>query len=217
MKGLLVKDFRLMQQRKRFFLMMFIIAICLTFNTDGNFVVSYLTFIGAMFGMSTISYDEFDNCYPFLLSLPLSRQTYVKEKYLFGFLVGLGAWLAGTLLAVGYGIVKIPEFAVAEGIMTYLLYIPLAMLMLALVIPFQLKYGAERGRMVMIGVFGGVLALGYLFLWGLKRLGINLEETLNRLNSLDITLAQAAIFAVAAVVTAVSMAASFRIMKKKEF
>ena len=44
MKGLLIKDLRLMLQQKRFFLILFFIAIVLNFNSDGGtFVVAYLT------------------------------------------------------------------------------------------------------------------------------------------------------------------------------
>ena len=58
MKGLLIKDLRLMLQQKRFFLILFFIAIVLNFNSDGGtFVVAYLTFLCSSFVLSTITYD----------------------------------------------------------------------------------------------------------------------------------------------------------------
>ena len=89
MKGLLIKDLRLMLQQKRFFLILFFIAIVLNFNSDGGtFVVAYLTFLCSSFVLSTITYDEYENGYLFLMTLPVSKKTFATEKYVFGLLLG---------------------------------------------------------------------------------------------------------------------------------
>lgn len=62
MKGLLIKDFKLMMMQKNFFLSIIAIAVVLTvFVKNPSFIIGYLTFIGSVFTLSTISYDEFDN------------------------------------------------------------------------------------------------------------------------------------------------------------
>ena len=100
MKGLLIKDFKLMKNQKNFFFIMIFIAAAMLFaEFESTFVVSYFTMIASMFVLSTISYDEYDNGYAFLFSMPFSRTSYVKEKYVFSILVGRGAWLHSVVLS----------------------------------------------------------------------------------------------------------------------
>ena len=73
MKGLLIKDFKLMMMQKNFFAMIVVIAVVMTvFTDDIAFPLGFLTFVVSMFTLSTISYDEFDNGNAFLFSLPVS-------------------------------------------------------------------------------------------------------------------------------------------------
>ena len=59
MKGLLIKDFKLMKNQKNFFFIMIFIAAAMLFaEFESTFVVSYFTMIASMFVLSTISYDE---------------------------------------------------------------------------------------------------------------------------------------------------------------
>lgn len=81
MRGLICKDLRLMLVQKNFFIMLaFVAFVCMAALDDPAFVVMYVTLIFASFLMSTMSYDEFDNGYPFLFTLPISRKLYVQEK-----------------------------------------------------------------------------------------------------------------------------------------
>ena len=57
-----------------------------------TFAIGFLTFVMSLFSVSSISYDEFDNGNAFLFSLPITRTTYVVEKYCFGLILGLSAW-----------------------------------------------------------------------------------------------------------------------------
>ena len=82
MKGLLVKDFKLMKGQKNFFLIIAAIAASTAFfSDDTSFFMGFLPFILSMFALSTISYDEFDNGNAFLFTLPISRTGYTIEKY----------------------------------------------------------------------------------------------------------------------------------------
>ena len=56
MKGLLIKDFKLMKNQKNFFFIMIFIAAAMLFaEFESTFVVSYFTMIASMFVLSTIS------------------------------------------------------------------------------------------------------------------------------------------------------------------
>ena len=90
MKGLLIKDIRLMKSQGAVLLgLLVIVAIFMGFVSDvsPSFVVTYITIFLSIFTATTISYDEFDNCYLFLMTLPITRKKYVNEKYVFGILI----------------------------------------------------------------------------------------------------------------------------------
>ena len=74
MKGLYIKDFKLMMNQKMFFIVIAAMAIFFAVTqTNIFFVISYATFIAAMFVISSISYDEFNNGNAFLFTLPVTR------------------------------------------------------------------------------------------------------------------------------------------------
>ena len=92
MKGLMIKDLKLMKAQKNFFLLILAVAVgMILFSEDVTFGLGFLTFVVSLFTLSTISYDEFDNGNAFLFSLPITRQTYVFEKYSLSLLLGGGS------------------------------------------------------------------------------------------------------------------------------
>jgi len=91
-------------QRKRFFILLLIVAFAWGFGMEGGaeLMMGYLVLIMALFCISSISYDEYDNCYAFLLTLPIDKKVYVREKYLFGFVLSVIGWLVGAVIYGGY-------------------------------------------------------------------------------------------------------------------
>ena len=89
MKGLFVKDLKLMMLQKNFLLLILAIVIgMMIFTDDVIFPLGFLSFIVSLFTVSTISYDDFDNGNAFLFTLPITRNHYVSEKYFLGLLLG---------------------------------------------------------------------------------------------------------------------------------
>src|SRR5699024_6759865 len=99
MKGLIIKDFKLLMMQKSFFITLAIVAIFFGITTDTIFVIGFLTMICSMFALSNISYDEFDNGNAFLFSLPITRKGYVIEKYIFGIMLGVISLILSTIIA----------------------------------------------------------------------------------------------------------------------
>ena len=63
MKGLFVKDIELMKQQKQYFILVIVMGVILNLAGSGSvsFAIGYFTFVTAIFAITTISYDEFDN------------------------------------------------------------------------------------------------------------------------------------------------------------
>ena len=83
MKGLLIKDIRLMKGQSTILLALLILVAVFTgvvSDVSPSFVVAYITIFLSIFVASTISYDEYDHGYLFLMTLPITRNKYVNEK-----------------------------------------------------------------------------------------------------------------------------------------
>ena len=215
MLGLLTKDFRIMLSRKQFFLMVLVIGAMLSISGNG-FVVAYLSILCALFTVSTISYDEYDNCYPFLMTMPIDATIYSVEKYVFGFITGLVAWIFGTGTVVISNLVR-GEILSGDLFAEVIVYIPIFLWMISISIPLQLKFGAEKSRMVMVIA----MAIGVFAFTALSNLGesMGVDSGAVQQSIMGISDQMFVVIAVVATVTvlAASILWSISIMKKKEF
>ena len=217
MKGLLQKDFRLMVKQSRFFgTIGFVAVIFPSMVKDTSFIISYLTFIGFMFTLSTINYDEFDNGNAFLFSLPITRRGYVMEKYGFGLLMGGSCWLFGTLIALVSGQVRGTN-SIQDTLEMALVFFPVMLLILEMMIPFQLKFGGEKGRIAAI-VMAGIVFIVFLGVAEIaKMMHVDLNGLLNRLETMDGRVLGVFAAAVSIAGLLLSGRISVAIMEKKEF
>lgn len=180
MRGLLIKDYRLLwNQCRTFGIMMLIWMIVVVTNTNPVFAVSYLIFICSIMSINTISYDQHENGITFLLSLPVSRKQYVREKYLL-FLINLAA-------AVVFSVLFILIPGNIEG--TVVIYlIGMVVLAISVMMPVSMIFGAEKGRLVIIA-FGAIICI--IGVWSEKAvqwMGWNINYML------DVFFSQKAIF-----------------------
>jgi len=107
MKGLFVKDLKLMMLQKNFLLLILAIVIgMMIFTDDVIFPLGFLSFIVSLFTVSTISYDDFDNGNAFLFTLPITRNHYVSEKYFLGLLLGCMAWVLANCFRNNYNCIE---------------------------------------------------------------------------------------------------------------
>ena len=208
MLGLMRKDLCLLLQRSRALVIMVGVGVIIGFSTDGGFLMGYLTMISAILSIGTISYDEFDNGYPFLLTLPVTRKNYVTAKYLFCLLGVLAGWAAASVIFAGCCLVKGEGFRM-EQLTEALAFLPVAGLMTAVMLPLQLKYGAEKSRLALAVLAGVVVALGYV--------GVKLFPGLpGSLSGVSDAVFGAALVCLCIAALAVSFCCSLGIMNQKE-
>lgn len=150
MKGMLIKDFRLLKnQGKSLLLMLLVVAIFMNFTTDVGpaFIVGYITIIFSLFTATTISYDEFDNCYLFLMTLPITRKKYVNEKYVFALLSIACTWVLGTVLGTILLLAQpAVEMNAADWLGSCIGYIFAAWICVSIMLPIRLKFDSEKSR-----------------------------------------------------------------------
>lgn len=218
MKGLLIKDIRLMANQKQFFLALG--GVCILFLAiyeDPLFTISYMMIMLSIFTISTINYDSVDNGSAYLFTLPISRKGYVLEKYVFGILTTLSSMFIVVLLSLAVMVIRHLSFDPNEWLTVTLVSILFVTIVLAVAIPVQFKFGAERSRMVMIAAMLIIFLFIYLLTKYFSGMGTDIDiliENVMKLARIGIVLV---VLAACAVIYVISCAVSVKIMEGKEF
>ncbi|WP_115715462.1 ABC-2 transporter permease [Amedibacterium intestinale] len=217
MKGLLIKDFKLMKMQKNFFIMIVVISFVVSLLTeDATFMLGFITFITSLFTISTISYDEFDNGNAFLFTLPIDRKKYAVEKYVFGMLLGGCSLFLAIILAVILNLIEKSD-TISNILISAVMLLPFVFLLVSIMIPFQLKFGSEKGRIAISAALGIVFAISFILGELAAILGINIAEVINRISLLGAGGLFIVIFIISMIVVLFSMKISISVMNKKEF
>lgn len=218
MKGLLIKDARTIWHSKKIFIIMLMVAVLALYQSEaGNFIIGYMTMIGVLLAVGTISYDEYDKSIVYLMTLPAERSAYVAEKYVLMFGCGLAGTIISTLLCL---VIYHDTSILIQAVLIYVLMAILQFIML----PLQLKFGGEKGRVVLYALLGVAVVvftsldgiLGYFF--GSYEAGIGvLDGFINGILSLPPVVNGIIILAVGLLCFTISFLISKRIVENREF
>ena len=208
-------DFKFLKRQTKFLIIVGLLVFVFLFNKDmSSFGVAYATMLFGIFAVNSIYYDEANNGNVFLFTLPFSRKEYVFSKYLFGMIMGGGAWILSNLIGIGYLSMVNTGVNIAEWFAINVVYLILLLVMLSFMFPIQFKFGMEKSRLVMIILFVLVFMLMNLLT------GDDYMDQLNegmafleRIN--PVVLFGGALVAVLAF-TGVSVVLSMRIVEKKQ-
>ena len=213
MKGLLIKDFNLLKTRGIFFLIFIVVYTIFQLGAfDGAWAVEFATVLIGVFSLTTISYDEYENGMPFLFTLPIRRIDYVREKYVFGFLVTTVTWVIMCTACFLFDTLMWSDDSgiFLDQLAFYVAYLIGVYFIISLQIALHLKF-VERSGIVMMAIAGciGVFAL------------IVYAKAEGGASFMQLDLNWTAVIAVGAIVLFALMFVfyqwSIRIMEKREF
>ena len=217
MRGLISKDLRLTVKRKQSLIIFAVMALVMGFAMEGTFIIGYLTMLAAIVAIGTISYDEYDNGFAFLMTLPVERKTYVLEKYVFCALMSAGAWCVSIVIYFAVGVIKhVPVDIIGEFPLLFS-HLPVMLLLTTAIIPLQLKYGAEKSRIAIFVIYGAIAVLSITAMKLIGSANLNINQAISKLDRLPpfLVLSIIALSCIAFIV--ISYFISVRIMEKKEF
>lgn len=160
MKGLLIKDIRLMLGQKRFFLIVLGMGVMLMFTGDNpSSSMGYITMLLTIFSLNTISYDEHENGMSFLMTLPITRKIFVQEKYVFAGGLAIAAGAFSVILAYVVCTIRNIEVSLQEILVVGATLSAVSILIFAITLPLMIKFGSDKGRIALFVVFAviGVL------------------------------------------------------------
>ncbi|MBR3575431.1 MAG: ABC-2 transporter permease [Lachnospiraceae bacterium] len=219
MKGLFIKDIRLIVNQKRFLILYLAVALILSFSMDSSFIVSYVPMMAMLLVLSTISYDYNDNGMSFIMTLPNKPGDYAVEKYIFSASGVTFMWLVSLVLQFVSFMIQKTEYVLSEVILTDALMLPVFLLIIAIMIPIELKYSPEKGRTVLFIIFGIVMIAVIAGKGLVEKIGGagDVMELFVKLQNMSPVVLIIAAYAVCLIALSISMVSTIRIMQNKEF
>ena len=219
-RGLLEKDFRLiLRQGGNLFMVLALVAIFFTImgKTGATFIAVYIPSVMAMYSGNTISYDENGHGYTYLFSLPVNKEMYVREKYIFSFIMTVCGWCIGVICAGIAALINLEEVLnlemLAMEVITFFVVQAVAGIMIAI----RLRFEGEKGRIVLPIAILIIFAICYTT-GSILKTNLELKESIlnviGEAGDLEIAIA---LIVLSLLVWYASYKYSMRVMRKKEF
>lgn len=148
MTGLILKDF--LNLKKQIVPLLFFIAIYVVIavvSENASFYAGMVMIFSAMLPVSACSYDERSGFNKYALTMPVSRKDLVLSKYAMSLILVTGASCTSFLCFM-----LVAPRAFTDNLLSTMSLAVLAVLIISVSLPFVLKFGAEKGRYIMIGV-----------------------------------------------------------------
>lgn len=185
MKGLFIKDVMVVYaQRKKFMLLIIGISLMLSFKMDADFIVSYLCLIGMILGLNAYNYDENNNGLPYLMTLPTTRKGYALEKHFFAMASVTVFWILGLIMQFFSNMIQKVDMNFIEHFPTYLRFWILFLIFTSAVTFFEIRFGSEKSRIVLLLMGGICFAVGIYGMEIAEKVGIDTAALINMFSSI---------------------------------
>lgn len=156
----------------------------------------------------SFGYDTKSNFEQYAFSMPIKKSSYVLSKLFFAFAFGLIGSICIFILLTIQNIMTI-EYIVFISIITLIASI----LMSAIQLPFILKYGAEKGRLIMVITYFVIFALSTF----LKEKSDLITKLAKLFNKSSMSMICIGIVLIGLIIIGLAIKSSIIIMEKKEY
>ena len=218
MKGLLIKDIKLMKQQKLTWILFLAITVFLSFtNSNAVFLITYLTTLASTLATGSITVDSQNNGMAFLFTLPSSRKDYVKSKYIFAALFTAINWLFISVYTLVFNLVKNKPIDILEHVVVCLIIFGFMLWYLSFFIPVGIKYGAEKSRVVLFIAIGIVFLTAFIVTQIGKMLGITAQQVNEFIDNLNAYVMGVVFVLLTSFIVFISYSISMKVINKKEY
>ncbi len=218
MKGLLKKDLAILFCNRAMLVAAIIVLAAVAFmgRGGGQFIISYMAIFVPMVINGTISYDDMDHGMAYIMTLPVTRRQYVYSKYVFSAGVGFLCWIFSCVMGTLSNLMHGSKGEPGEWLFLCLMSLGILIFVSSLIIPVQLKFGAEKAKIAMLLIMVGVAGATWLCINIKKAVFPGSMNLLSFLNDNPFVFAGIVLLsALAAFVLSVFV--SIRIFEKKEW
>lgn len=161
MKALLMKDLRTLKNERR--LWVSIIGVSVLFGVlfqNWYFMMGYIMFGLSMIARTMYQYDVADQGIVYLMTLPITRKEYVKEKYLLSLMsICIGGILSMILTKIGMLFTPDQADSNQEIFSAFLGILAAALVLQAIIFPVELKYDVSKSRIIILLLVMGIIIL----------------------------------------------------------
>ena len=161
MKALLMKDLRTLKNERR--LWVSIIGVSVLFGVlfqNWYFMMGYIMFGLSMIARTMYQYDVADQGIVYLMTLPITRKEYVKEKYLLSLMsICIGGILSMILTKIGMLFTPDQADSNQEIFSAFLGIVAVALVLQAIIFPVELKYDVSKSRIIILLLVMGIIIL----------------------------------------------------------
>lgn len=217
MKGLLLKDWKLIRSQKTFVIIIAIIACYSILAGNIQFGMTYAAIIFSMLVISTVNFDDQDNGMGFIFTFPISRKTYVLEKYVLGWLSMAAVLITGSLLAAFIMAAGRASYEPQEWFSAGLGYLLTSSVLLSATLPLQIRFGAEKGRLVLATVFICIGVAAYVVLQSLKEFEVDISSITDLFSHAGVKETAIGCVVLIVVMFGISILVSMSAMKRRQF
>lgn len=211
MLGLIKKDLLVIKANIKVLLVVLLALLSITFQgneENGLFIIPY---IGVLMFVSTFSYDEFNNWNSYVSTLPNGRRRAVGAKYIATIILVLILSVISVIATMGISYIKSDSVNVSEFLMPLAGTIFGTSLIVSILYPITIKFGALNGRIIIF-----VVVIGMTLIVGAIAKIADMNNLVGFINSVE---DYGVVFAVliSALLLVISYLISQKIFRNKEF
>ena len=211
MIGLIKKDLLVLKSNLKVYLAVIIALIFFGIQGNGQNSIFILPMIGIMMFLATFSYDEFNNCNAYVISFPNGRKNVVKSKYISSVILIIILSLISFIATLVIRKLGNNDINMEELISTALGTIFGTLLVVDLLYPLMIKFGAVNGRIIVFAFIMGIGIVGY----ALSKI-IDVTYIINNINLSDSMMCIIILLSTIMLI-GISYFISSKIYQKKEF
>lgn len=217
MKGLILKDLLILKNLMRNILFAMLAFVLLSVMMKNYYYAGFIIpFYIVMLIISVFSYDELNNSNGNIITLPFSRKTIVKARYILS-LINIGiALLIGLLLSLIIPLLN-SDITFMSIFLSMCATVGGVIIVISLLIPFFYKFGVQKGRMMLfIVIIGLSLVIGTVFAL-FENAKLPIANFINNIASLHYLIIIVGIILLILFVLYISYRISCKVYQKKEF
>ena len=211
MIGLVKKDLLVIKSNLKIILAV-LVALILLFSQEGeSSTIFILPIIGIMMFISTFSYDEFNNWNSYVATLPNGRKNAIIAKYIATIIIIIALSIISIITTIGLSYLTNATINMSEIITALLTTILSTSILVALLYPIMIQYGALNGRIIIFVVIIGIGILG-----AFVSQFVDFSKLITWFNSLEVY-GNILIPIVSLILLGISYLISVKLYQKKEF
>lgn len=208
MKAMIYKD--LVTLKSTYLVMTAIVVSIIAYATSQNFLIVLpllFIYVPIILNAASFAMEERDDFPKFVFTTPISRRSYVLSKYILAIVCSVLAFISGLL------IYQSESDNLGLGLIIGVVLFAIPILMSGIQISFILRYGAEKGRIIMVAFY-------LLFFIAVNLIKVLLQQSVERIQSLSLAnpyIIAGILFVLTLLLLGVFVKAGEKIVKSKEY